>query len=122
MSEKTPLFQNSDDLTDMIIAWYRQKIREDYCMHSLYDQLLRSATSIGANIAESQFSQSNVDYKSKMHIALKEANETKYWIIHLTIDGSINEELNLRLFEKIQNIINILISITGQGAKTKREK
>ena len=43
-------------------------------------QLYRSGTSIGANLAESLFAQSDADYISKLKIALKEASETKYWI------------------------------------------
>ena len=46
----------------------------------LSKQILRSGTSIGANIAEAQQAQSNADFISKMNIALKEAAETKYWI------------------------------------------
>ena len=43
-------------------------------------QLLRSGTSIGANIAESEYAQSTADFISKLSIALKEAAETKYWL------------------------------------------
>lgn len=43
-------------------------------------QILRSGTSIGANIAESVFSESKIDFKHKLSIALKEANETLYWL------------------------------------------
>lgn len=52
----------------------------------LSKQLLRSGTSIGANICESAFAQSPADFISKLHIALKEAAETKYWI-DLLADG-----------------------------------
>ena len=44
---------------------------------SIYNQILRSGTSIMANISESQFAQSRADFITKLHIALKEANETK---------------------------------------------
>lgn len=43
------------------------------------NQILRSGTSIGANIAESEFAASNLDFINKLQIARKEANETKYW-------------------------------------------
>jgi len=46
----------------------------------LSKQLLRSGTSIGANIAEAEQAQSNADFVSKLSIALKETSETKYWI------------------------------------------
>ena len=43
-------------------------------------QILRAGTSIGANIAEAQYAQTKADFVTKMHISLKEANETKYWL------------------------------------------
>ena len=43
-------------------------------------QMLRAGTSIGANIAESRYAQSKTDFTSKLHIALKEAAETQYWL------------------------------------------
>ena len=46
----------------------------------LSKQILRSGTSIGANISESVFAQSRMDFVSKMSISLKEASETKYWL------------------------------------------
>ncbi|MBR3149404.1 MAG: four helix bundle protein, partial [Eubacterium sp.] len=52
----------------------------------LSKQILKSGTSIGANIAEAQDAQSKNDFISKMSIALKEANETKYWL-KLLLDG-----------------------------------
>ena len=47
------------------------------------NQIGRSGTSIGANIHEAQYGNSKADFISKFHIALKEANETKYWLILL---------------------------------------
>ena len=60
-----------------------RKSREEY---TLSKQLLRSGTSIGANIAEAQNAQSRADFQSKLNIALKEATETKYWLrlLHAT--------------------------------------
>lgn len=92
----------------------KRQIRADYAMHSLYDQLLRSATSVGANIAEAKFAQSNADYKSKMNIALKEASESRYWIQHLTTAGCIDNGLSNLLLELLNNIINILSSIVNK--------
>ena len=51
--------------------------KKEYVMSK---QLYRSGTSIGANIAESVYAQSEADYISKLKIALKEASETKYWL------------------------------------------
>ena len=55
-------------------------LRAEKKEHVLSKQLLRSGTSIGANIAESQQAQSRADFLSKLEIALKEASETKYWL------------------------------------------
>ena len=55
-------------------------------------QLLRSGTSIGANIAESQQAQSDADFFSKMNISLKEASETKYWIKLLKATDYLTEK------------------------------
>ena len=53
-------------------------------------QMLRSGTSIGSNIAESRYAQSKSDFASKLHIALKEAAETEYWL-ELLKDGELVE-------------------------------
>ena len=109
----TPLVQNSNELADMILTWYEEQVQKKYYMHDIYNQLVRSATSVGANIAEAKFAQSNADYKSKMHIALKEANETRYWIQRLTLHGSISSDLNVQLLKRVESILNILVSITN---------
>ena len=64
-------------------------IRKEYTMSK---QLYRSGTSIGANLAESIFAQSEADYISKLKIALKEASESKYWIELLTESNYLSEE------------------------------
>ncbi len=79
----------------------------------LSKQLLKSGTSIGANIAESEHAQSRSDFLSKMNIALKEANETHYWItlLHKT------EYLSLSQFESVEKDITELISILAAICK-----
>ena len=56
---------------------YLLEQKNEYVMSK---QILRSGTSIGANISEAEMAQSTADFIAKMHIALKEANETKYWL------------------------------------------
>ena len=60
--------------------------------HTLSKQLLRSGTSIGANIAEAEQGQSRADFVSKMNIALKEASETKYWLRLLQATDYLTDE------------------------------
>ncbi|WP_456383078.1 four helix bundle protein [Hydrogenimonas sp.] len=57
-----------------------QHLVERHKVFALADQLLRSGTSIGANVTEAQDAQSKKDFVSKLSIALKEAKESRYWI------------------------------------------
>lgn len=72
-------------------------------------QLIRSGTSIGANVYEAEYAQSRPDFIHKLSIALKEANETKYWLILLS-KSSIQIETD-KLQEKVVSIIKILSTI-----------
>lgn len=72
-------------------------------------QLLRSGTSIGANIHEANFAVSKADFINKMHIALKEASETEYWLIILEKTGFLPEQ-GLVLKEKCNGLKRMLIS------------
>jgi len=78
----------------------------------LSKQLLRSGTSIGANVEEAQAGQSKADFISKMSIASKEARESKYWI-RLLIESNylINFNKKEELLQEIDNIINIITKI-----------
>lgn len=58
---------------------------------TLSGQLLRSGTSIGANIQEANYAQSKADFISKLHIALKETAETEYWLLVLQKSGYIGD-------------------------------
>jgi len=55
------------------------------------DQMYRSGTSIAANVSEAQYAQSKADFITKLHIALKEANETKNWLTILHQSGFIEK-------------------------------
>ena len=57
-----------------------QFLREERKEFVLSKQILRSGTAIGALVREAEFGQSKADFRSKMSIALKEANETDYWL------------------------------------------
>ena len=74
-------------------------------------QVLRSGTSIGANVAESKYAQSSDDFISKISIALKEASETYYWLELLYDAGYLpNKPQTKTLFEDCDEIIRILVS------------
>ena len=78
----------------------------------LSKQILRAGTSIGANIKEAQSAQSRKDFKSKIYIAYKEANETEYWLELLHESNILEENLYDSLYEDNYEIISLLTSIT----------
>ncbi len=77
-------------------------------------QVYRSGTSIGANLAESVFAQSDADYINKLSIALKEANETKYWLELLYESEFITAKMYDSLSNDIKTIIGTLIIIINK--------
>ena len=74
-------------------------------------QLLRSGTSIGANVAEGERGQSKADFYYKMSIALKEANETYYWLRLLYATEYLTEKEFVSLETDIKEIIAVLMAI-----------
>ena len=92
------------------------KANKEFVMSS---QLLRSGTSIGANITEAQAAQSPNDFIAKMSISSKEARETEYWLRLLDKSNYLDEYQNKSvLFNSIQSIVKLLTSII----KTTQEK
>ena len=75
------------------------------------NQLLRSGTSIGANVTEADQAQSKADFISKMGIANKEAHETKYWLNLLHKTDYINDDEYSSIFEDCQELIRLLQAI-----------
>ena len=73
-------------------------------------QIVRSGTSIGANINEANYGQSKADFISKMHIALKETAKTEYWIKLLTMSEYISEDIGNSLLNDCLEIKRILIA------------
>jgi four helix bundle protein len=80
-------------------------------------QLLRSATSVGANVTESAAAQSKKDFISKLSISSKEARETKYWLLLLDKSKLVNLDYT-EYINDIEEIIRILTSII----KTSQER
>ncbi|MDR4509922.1 MAG: four helix bundle protein [Candidatus Brocadiaceae bacterium] len=78
---------------------------------TLARQLLRSGTSIGANVEEGQGSQSRADFVSKMSIACKEARETHYWLRLLSESETISRERLADLIRESDELIAILTAI-----------
>lgn len=81
-------------------------------------QILRSGTSIGANTRESKNAQSRMDFLSKLNIALKEADETEYWLDLLHATKHLDDKMFNSLNEDCTEIIKMLTAII----KTLKEK
>lgn len=89
-------------------------VKEEY---TLSKQMLRSGTSIGANIAEARQAQSKADFISKLSIALKETTETKYWIRLLSATGYLSAQEYQSIFSDCVEIEKMLTS----SVKTAKE-
>jgi len=84
-------------------------LREEKKEFILSKQIVRCGTSIGANIEEASGAQSNNDFIAKLHISLKEAKETHYWVRLLRDTDYITTEQAKSLIDDIDDIITILV-------------
>ena len=94
-------------------------LQQDKKEFVLSKRVLRSGTAIGALIREAEFGQSRADFTSKMNIALKEANETEYWLSLLKDTDYINDDQFLSLQSDCKELIAMLVSTVK---KMKNEK
>ena len=77
------------------------------------NQIVRSSSSIGANIHEAKYAQSKADFINKFHIALKECGETEYWIEMLVGSNAISEQISKDLLQECGVVRRMLVkSIT----------
>ena len=88
----------------------------------LSKQLLRSGTSIGANIREALQGQSKRDFLSKIGIALKEANESLYWIELLGASELITQSQKESIWKDCNELVSILVSIVKTTKKNLKEE
>jgi len=85
-----------------------EKIEKTMQSKVLLQQILRSGTSIGANIHEANYGASKADFINKLQIALKECYETEYWLRLLLDTKYINEEVYHSLYSKCSKIRKLL--------------
>lgn len=105
-----PLQNKSYDLALQIVKLSNQ-IMKDKKEYILSKQLLRSGTSIGANIAEANGAISKADFSAKISISYKESLETKYWLSLLKDSEYLTEHKFSDAFHKVDEISKILFSI-----------
>lgn len=92
------------------IVKMRQYIAKNKHEFSMSEQVLRSGTSISANLAEAQFAQSEADFISKLSIAQKEANETYQWLRRLYGGGYLTEKEFASMEKDVLEILKMLSS------------
>ncbi|MBU2213233.1 four helix bundle protein [Patescibacteria group bacterium] len=85
-------------------------------------QLLKSETSVGANVEEGLQAQSKKDFISKLSIALKEAQETHYWIRLLRDKNKLNEKMASALFKEAEELCRLLTSIIKTSKRSLTSK
>ena len=105
--EESVIYKLSKKFAIRIVKLYSYLCNEkkEYVMSK---QLYRCGTSIGANVAESLFAQSDADYLSKLKISLKEASEAKYWL-ELLFES---DYLSAQEFDSMTNDVNTIIGTT----------
>ncbi len=109
-----PIEQKSFEFSLMIIEKYKQmQAQKEFVISK---QLLRSGTSIGANIQEAQAAFSKKDFAHKMSISSKEARETKYWLLLCEHGGLVNLDLQDAL-DKSEELIRMLTSIVKSSQR-----
>lgn len=89
----------------------RKYLREERHEYDLSKQLLRSGTSIGANVKEAIRGQSKADFGAKMNIALKEASESEYWLEILFESGYVDNPSFNSMIIDCRELIKLLTSI-----------
>ena len=103
---KGELANQSIDFSIRIVTYYEWLIgqKREYVMSR---QILRSGTSIGANIHEAEFAASTADFKNKLRIAAKEAGETDYWLIVLQKTGYYRNDFS-DLKPRVESLLRML--------------
>ncbi len=116
MKEENVIVEKSFAFALRIIALYKYLVgKKEYV---LSNQLLKSGTSVGANIKEAIRAQSKKDFIAKMNIALKEISETEYWIELLYKSDYIDKIQFTSINSDCSEIIKILMAIVRSSKKT----
>lgn len=111
MADDSPSRQKSLAFAKRVVDLYRY-LCEQKKEYVLSKQLLRSGTSIGANLAEAQYGSSRKDFLNKVYIALKECGETLYWLELLYLCNYLNEAEYRSMNRDCEELRRILASIT----------
>ena len=116
-NSKSVLMLKSEAFSGRVVKMIRYlNDNSDRVLSPLYNQILRSGTSIAANIGEAQYAQSRADFITKLHIAAKEANETRKWLKNL-LEGNA---ITIEQYKSMDNDCNEILSILVSSLKTSK--
>ena len=115
-SGDNPVFEKSKRFSVRIVKLY-QYMTGTLNEHVMSKQVLRSGTSIGANIAEGIFAVSKKDFLTKFQIALKECHETEYWLELLHDTKYLTDQQFQSVYNDCIEIKSLLISITSTSKR-----
>ena len=110
MREGNLIAEKSMEFAVRIVNLYKY-LHDDKSEKVMSLQLMRSGTSIGANVREAIYAQSRKDFISKMSIALKESSETEYWLELLSKTGYLTQEQYNSIEKDCAEIAKMLIAI-----------
>ena len=99
-----------------------QYLTGNHIEFNIANQLIRSGTSIGANVREAERGQSGPDFYTKMNIALKEADETAYWLELLFEGNYITQTMFDSIYQDCEELIRMLVTILKKNYKKGKEE
>ena len=117
---KTDLPERTFEFAQLVVRLCQTLDQTPGVSRTLANQLLRSGTSIGANVEEGQAAQSEADFASKYSIACKEARETHYWLRLLSASAVVTEAKLTDLTAECNELVAILTTIVKK-LKQKRQ-
>lgn len=114
---KADIKERSFEFAVRVVNLCRELDRKPGASRTLASQLLRSGTSIGANVEEANGSQSKADFVAKMYIACKESRETHYWLRLLAASNLMSSEHLSSITDESNQLVAILTSIVKNSRK-----
>ena len=118
MRSKNAVLEKSFNLA-LDVVRFCKNLAENKKEYVLSKQLIKAGTSIGANIQEAQSAESKQDFIHKLSISLKEARETKYWLLLITKGSYATAEDTNDLLHTTEEVTSLLVSIIKSAKKQK---
>lgn len=122
MADRVDIVDRTFRFAVVVVRFNRVLVRHLGQERAIANQLLRSATSIGANVEEAQAAQSRKDFINKYSIALKEARETRYWLRLIHSAELFRDEPLPDLMRESMELCNILGAIVSRTKKNSEER